>query len=137
MVLDFEDGAAAPPLTGRPQCWKGSFSIYEYKSPLDLFYVSPGNVRHDLKGATPLFSPFPPFPSPLMAESEASWIEDKDLTSSPVATSPVATHEPQWADDVVPPSHKGRNLIVCFDGTGDKFDSDVSHINFRPHPVDN
>lgn len=68
-----------------------------------------------------------------MAESEASWFDDKDRTSSPVATSPVATHAPQWTDDVVPPRHDGRTLIVCFDGTGDKFDGDVSHINLRPH----
>ena len=73
-----------------------------------------------------------------MTESEASWTDDKKLTSSPVATSPtVALPEPQWADDVVPPSHKHRTLIVCFDGTGDKFDGDVCHIDFRPQPIDN
>ena len=72
-----------------------------------------------------------------MAESEASWVDDRGLTSSPVATSPVVSYEPQWADNVVPPSHKNRTLVVCFDGTGDKFDADVSHISLHPRPVGN
>ena len=25
----------------------------------------------------------------------------------------------------VPPDHEGRTLVLCFDGTGDQFDSDV------------
>ena len=61
-----------------------------------------------------------------MTTSEASWIDDKEFTSSPTGTFPEAKHEPQWTDDVVPPSHKNRTLIVCFDGTGDKFDADVN-----------
>ena len=60
-----------------------------------------------------------------MAESEASWLDDKEIASSPTGTSPAALHEPQWTDGVVPPGHKNRTLIVCFDGTGDKFDADV------------
>ena len=48
------------------------------------------------------------------------------MTSSPTTTSPEAPREPQWTDNVVPPTHKNRTLIVCFDGTGDKFDGDVS-----------
>lgn len=27
--------------------------------------------------------------------------------------------------DVVPPYHEARTLVLCFDGTGDQFDSDV------------
>jgi len=69
-----------------------------------------------------------------MAESEASWPDEKERTASPIPTSPGGTHELHWTDDVVPPKHKNRTLIVCFDGTGDKFDADVSHINLRPHP---
>jgi len=72
-----------------------------------------------------------------MAESEVSWIDDKERTSSPSGTSPEATREPQWADNVVPPCHKNRTLIVCFDGTGDKFDADVGHVRLRPYPTDN
>ncbi len=26
---------------------------------------------------------------------------------------------------VIPPSHEARTLVLCFDGTGDQFDSDV------------
>lgn len=29
---------------------------------------------------------------------------------------------------VIPPTHTGRTLIVCFDGTGDQFDNDNSNI---------
>lgn len=68
-----------------------------------------------------------------MAESEASWFDDKERTFSPIPTSPGGTRAPHWSDDVVPPKHDNRTLIVCFDGTGDKFDGDVSHINLRPH----
>ena len=66
-----------------------------------------------------------------MAESEVSWTGDKER-SSPIATSPETLREPQWTDNVVPPSHKHRTLIVCFDGTGDKFDGDVSFVHLRP-----
>lgn len=90
-----------------------------------------------LKGSVRSFLPSLPFPCSLMAESEASWVNDKGLSSSPTATSPETLREPQWADNVVPPSHKGRTLIVCFDGTGDKFDADVSPIDLWPCPTRN
>jgi len=54
------------------------------------------------------------------------------MPSSPTATFPEGLREPQWTDNVVPPSHKNRTLIVCFDGTGDKFDSDVRSIYLQP-----
>ena len=28
-------------------------------------------------------------------------------------------------DDVLPPAHTHRTLVLCFDGTGDQFDADV------------
>lgn len=28
-------------------------------------------------------------------------------------------------DDVIPPVHTHRTLVLCFDGTGDQFDADV------------
>lgn len=31
-------------------------------------------------------------------------------------------------DDVIPPTHVFRTLVLCFDGTGDQFDSDNSNI---------
>ena len=64
-----------------------------------------------------------------MAGSEASWIDDKEVASSPTGTCQEAQREPQWTDNVVPASHKSRALIVCFDGTGDKFDADVNTAN--------
>ena len=67
-----------------------------------------------------------------MAESEASWVDGEGMSSSPTGTFPETLREPQWTDNVVPPTHKGRTLIVCFDGTGDKFDGDVSSIHPQP-----
>ncbi|KAF8079272.1 hypothetical protein FPV67DRAFT_1691876 [Lyophyllum atratum] len=31
-------------------------------------------------------------------------------------------------DDIIPPTHRHRTLILCFDGTGDQFDEDNSNI---------
>jgi hypothetical protein len=28
-------------------------------------------------------------------------------------------------DDIIPPFHENRTLVLCFDGTGDQFDADV------------
>jgi len=67
-----------------------------------------------------------------MAKSEASWVDGEATSSSPTYTFPEAVREPQWTDNVVPPFHKNRTLIVCFDGTGDKFDGDVSLMYFQP-----
>lgn len=33
-------------------------------------------------------------------------------------------------DDVIPPTHVFRTLVLCFDGTGDQFDSDVRMFVF-------
>lgn len=68
-----------------------------------------------------------------MTGSEVSWIDDKEIGSSPTGTFPEAHREPQWADHVVPPHHKNRTLIVCFDGTGDKFDADVNPTQLLSH----
>ncbi len=32
------------------------------------------------------------------------------------------------SQDVVPKEHTARTLVMCFDGTGDQFDADVSHF---------
>lgn len=50
---------------------------------------------------------------------------------SPKAISPTAAGNPNVRvidlhDDVIPPTHSYRTLILCFDGTGDQFDADVS-----------
>lgn len=31
-----------------------------------------------------------------------------------------------YDDTVIPPTHDYRTLVVCYDGTGDQFDDDVS-----------
>lgn len=31
-------------------------------------------------------------------------------------------------EDIIPPSHSDRTLVLCFDGTGDQFDSDNSNV---------
>jgi len=31
-------------------------------------------------------------------------------------------------DDIVPPTHEHRTLVLCFDGTGDQFDEDNSNV---------
>ena len=36
----------------------------------------------------------------------------------------------RWDFEIIPKSHNNRTLVLCFDGTGDKFDSDVR----RPLP---
>ncbi|KAL4070334.1 hypothetical protein J3A83DRAFT_4358565 [Scleroderma citrinum] len=35
---------------------------------------------------------------------------------------------PNLTDDVIPPTHSLRTLVLCFDGTGDQFDADNSNI---------
>lgn len=35
-------------------------------------------------------------------------------------------------DDVIPPVHTHRTLVLCFDGTGDQFDTDVSSPQDTP-----
>jgi len=67
-----------------------------------------------------------------MDRSETSCVDGEGTSSSPTGTFPETVREAQWTDNVVPPIHKNRTLIVCFDGTGDKFDNDVSLTCFRP-----
>jgi len=47
----------------------------------------------------------------------------------PMVTSPGGESDSEFGDtDSIPPTHKHRNLILCFDGTGDQFDDDNSNI---------
>ena len=39
--------------------------------------------------------------------------------------SPTPFSDGQWDCEVIPKTHNNRTLVLCFDGTGDKFDSDV------------
>ncbi|KAH9897659.1 hypothetical protein C8Q73DRAFT_366292 [Cubamyces lactineus] len=57
----------------------------------------------------------------------------KTETSSPSSTtgSPGLGHSTSGETgdlDIVPPSHPARTLVLCFDGTGDQFDSDNSNV---------
>ena len=45
------------------------------------------------------------------------------------ACTPIYEHERQWIPKSIP--GMARNLVLCFDGTGDSFDKDVSQL---PHP---
>ncbi|KAF8594073.1 hypothetical protein BDV93DRAFT_535126 [Ceratobasidium sp. AG-I] len=63
-------------------------------------------------------------PEPAVIQT-ASALEST-LDSSPIPSPSKASEFPQVIPDVA--SHKGRNLILCFDGTGDQFDQDNSNI---------
>jgi hypothetical protein len=47
-----------------------------------------------------------------------------DETQSPPSAGPGA-----YDPSVIPPSHKPRTVVLCFDGTGDQFDADVCAIS--------
>jgi len=48
---------------------------------------------------------------------------DRPLVSSLTFTNGVSVDA---TADVIPPVHTHRTIVLCFDGTGDQFDSDVS-----------
>ncbi|KAG8219249.1 hypothetical protein J3R82DRAFT_88 [Butyriboletus roseoflavus] len=53
------------------------------------------------------------------------------VTPLTLATSGISTAVPssvEATDDVIPPGHTHRTLVLCFDGTGDQFDRDNSNI---------
>jgi hypothetical protein len=53
---------------------------------------------------------------------------DRRITESPTPFSPA-----QWDHEIVPKTHHNRTLVLCFDGTGDKFDSDVRKHRHHDH----
>ena len=48
---------------------------------------------------------------------------DRKLADSPTPLSQV-----QQGFGIIPETHSNRTLVLCFDGTGDKFDSDVRKL---------
>jgi len=62
-----------------------------------------------------------------MSSSSSSMVDrsdgDRKLTESPTPFS-----EAQCDYEVIPKTHNNRTLVLCFDGTGDKFDSDVRKL---------
>jgi hypothetical protein len=41
---------------------------------------------------------------------------------------PSGVEDKYHMDDIIPPKHGNRTIILCFDGTGDQFDEDVRII---------
>ena len=57
------------------------------------------------------------------APPSASLSSDKSLLSPLTLTNGVSADA---TEDVIPPVHTHRTIVLCFDGTGDQFDADVS-----------
>jgi hypothetical protein len=68
------------------------------------------------------------------SETEYTVVDQNGISGLPVAASPQSSSFPQTtlngsaAPTVIPPEHPFRTLVLCFDGTGDQFDSDNSNI---------
>jgi hypothetical protein len=56
-------------------------------------------------------------------------IDSFDKAQSPPSAGPGA-----YDPTVIPPSHRARTIIMCFDGTGDQFDADVCVISLFTMP---
>jgi hypothetical protein len=79
-------------------------------------------TQSDLSSAPPQSRP-PPLPIETQLTSP---IKSTESTRTPPSVGPKA-----YDETVVPPSHDGiRTLVLCFDGTGDQFDSDVYTYTF-------
>ena len=63
--------------------------------------------------------------------SSPSTVDDTDrkLTESPTNLS-----QAQRDFEIIPETHNNRTLVLCFDGTGDKFDSDVRNPTLNVFP---
>jgi hypothetical protein len=76
-------------------------------------------------GSTAPSSP-QPLPQPPVPANSVPWVEDLP----PVDNHPPGTNSDAslWDDapPVIPKNHTNRTLVLCFDGTGDQFDDDVS-----------
>ncbi|TFY82219.1 hypothetical protein EWM64_g1791 [Hericium alpestre] len=46
----------------------------------------------------------------------------------PASAKTLGSGDRLYDDEVIPPSHPYRTLVLCFDGTGDQFDADNSNI---------
>ena len=63
-------------------------------------------------------------PTPLEVKGRGIFDPKPNLCFS---CNPVYTHDRNWIRPECPPQE--RNLILCFDGTGDSFDEDVSQLS--------
>ncbi|KAK7045884.1 hypothetical protein VNI00_007315 [Paramarasmius palmivorus] len=72
--------------------------------------------------------------SPIEVESPTSspttsYFKKNGTVHPPAREDTLMLHLPSAKDaNVIPPEHGGRTLVLCFDGTGDQFDSDNSNI---------
>ncbi|KAF8481731.1 hypothetical protein DFH94DRAFT_732636 [Russula ochroleuca] len=66
-----------------------------------------------------------PLPQPIRTQLSdfSHFTGSLDKTETPPSAGPGA-----FDPTVIPPSHKSRTIILCFDGTGDQFDTDNSNI---------
>ncbi|KAG2141098.1 hypothetical protein DEU56DRAFT_900780 [Suillus clintonianus] len=62
-----------------------------------------------------------PLPAPLILND---YPDVPNVASSPTFSGQSSSH----IGDILPPAHTHRTLVLCFDGTGDQFDSDNSNI---------
>ncbi|KAF8868075.1 hypothetical protein CPB84DRAFT_1858548 [Gymnopilus junonius] len=95
---------------------------------------SSGRVKHSLEGTvvsmtntvveggSPSETHFPGF------ETTADPTATPQYQEKPAPIRRENTIDPRAVPPVIPPDHPSRTLVVCFDGTGDQFDSDNSNI---------
>ncbi|CDO73380.1 hypothetical protein BN946_scf185013.g14 [Trametes cinnabarina] len=62
----------------------------------------------------------------------STWDRSTRYPSTAPTDSPAPTRHPSSSDignsDIIPPYHPARTLVLCFDGTGDQFNTDNSNI---------
>ena len=63
-------------------------------------------------------------------------LHDDDPELSPVGDSPQSDSSDvpdnkHHLDEIIPPTHSRRTIILCFDGTGDQFSEDVRITFFK------
>lgn len=70
-----------------------------------------------------------------ITDSEVSWMPSEETFDHPppreMTDSELDLYKPVWVPDPESPTEKDsrpRTLVLCFDGTGDQFDDDVSEI---------
>ncbi|KAF8435755.1 hypothetical protein L210DRAFT_3484163 [Boletus edulis BED1] len=64
--------------------------------------------------------------SPPPSSSDKPLVSPLTLSTNGLSTSPTILSDA--TEDIIPPVHTHRTLVLCFDGTGDQFDSDNSNI---------
>ncbi|KAF7436007.1 hypothetical protein PC9H_002833 [Pleurotus ostreatus] len=69
-------------------------------------------------------------PEPVKVDSSEDRFPDIPNVGSPgrMATADHASFSDEEEDEVIPPTHDHRTLVLCFDGTGDQFDDDNSNV---------